>query len=195
MIKNIAGLFVVVAALSGCTTTYTYDGQKYTSKETFHQAVDARVSGVVSGTAPFPSPLTQKKLLFAMPSETTIFNETVRRHVALKGSQPNAQANKIYENLSKSNYKNIKVFFDAIQKKNIYGSAQFIEMQAMTGSFAASADTDALYMVEPAQGSNQWYYTSLKNGKQIFAYDRSNPTLEGKVQAFVEAVQAQAIRD
>lgn len=194
MIKKFA-MLVAVIALSGCGTTYTYNGQKYDSKEKFQQAVDSTVSDVLSTIAPLPTPLTQRKLIFAMPSEATLFNETVSRHVKQSGSQPNALQNEMFENLSKANYKNIRVFFEAVLKKNIFASTQFIPMQAMTGSFAASSDTDTLYMVEPSPGSNQWYYASFKQGKQIFAYDRSSPDPAGKVQAFVDAVQAQAIRD
>lgn len=194
MIKKFACL-IIIMALGGCATTYTYEGQKYDSKEKLQQAVDSKVSEVLSTITPLPTPLNQRKLTFAIPSETVLFNETVSRHVKLNGSPPNAQQNEMYENLCKSNYKNIKLFFDAVQKKNIYGSTQFIDMQSATGSFAASADTDVLYFIEPSQGSGQWYYTSLKHGKQIFAYDRSSPSPAGKVQAFVDAVQAQAIRD
>lgn len=194
MIKKFA-ILIAAVALSGCAATYTYNGQKYDSKEKLQHAVDSTVSDMLSTIAPLPTPLTQRKLVFAIPSETAIFNETVSRHVKINGNQPNALQNEMYENVCKSNYKNIRVFFDAVQKKNIYASTQFIEMQSMTGSFAASSDTDTLYMVEPSQGSNQWYYTSFKHGKQIFSYDRSSPTPAGKVQAFVDAVQAQAIRD
>lgn len=194
MIKKFAGL-VAVVALSGCAVAYTYDGQKYDSNEKFQQAVDAKVSVVLSTITPLPTPLTQKKLVFAMPSATAILNATVGRHVKMTGSSPNALQNEMYENLSKSNFKNIKVYLGAIQKRNIFASTQFIEMQSMTGSFAASADTDTLYFVEPSQDAPQWYYTSLKHGKQVFSYDKNSPTVESRVQAFVDAVQAQAIRD
>lgn len=193
MIKKFAGLFVVVA-LSGCAVNYTYEGQKYDSKEKFQQAVDATVVGALSGITPLATPLTQKKLVFAMPSEATLIDESTKRFVKTQGTQPIGPAKEILENIPRSTYKNIKVFHDAVQKRNIFTSTQFVEMQSMTGSFAASADTDTLYMVEPSQGSGQWYYTSLKHGKQIFAYDRSSPTSAGKVQAFIDAVQAQAIR-
>lgn len=194
MIKRFLSL-VAVVALSGCAVNYTYEGQKYDSKEKFHQAVDSSISGVLSGIAPLPAPLTQKKLIFAIPSQATLIDESTKRFVKAQGTQPIGSAKEILENIPSSNYKNIKVFFDAVQKKNIFTSTQFIEMQSMTGSFAASADADTLYMIEPAPNSVQWYYTSLKNGKQIFAYDRSSPTSSGKVQAFIDAVQAQAIRE
>lgn len=194
MIKKILGL-VAAITLSGCAVNYTYDGLKYDSKEKLHQAVDSHVFRTLATVTPLAKPLTQKKLLFAMPSEATLINESKKNFIKSQGSAPTGAALEILENLPKSNYKNIKIFFDAVQKRNLYLSVQFIEMQSMTGSLAASMDTDTLYMVEPTLGSNQWYYTSFKQGKQIFAYDRSSPTAEGKVQAFIDAVQVQAIRD
>ena len=194
MNKNILCL-VVAVMLSGCAVNYTYDGQKYSSKEKFHEAVDSSISNVISGVTPLPTVLTRKKLVFAMPSEATLIEETKRRFMKTQGREANGMALEILENVPKSTYKNIKIFFDSVQKRNIYSGTQFVEMQSMTGSFAASADTDTLYMIEPGPNSVQWYYTSLKHGKQIFAYDRSSPTAAGKVQAFIEAVQAQAIRD
>ena len=194
MMKNFASLIAVVA-LSGCAVNYTYEGQKYDSKERFHQAVDSSISNVLNNIQPLPKPLTQRKLIFAIPSAEVLVEESTRRFVQAQGSQPTGSAKEILENIPRSTFKNIKVFYDAVQKKNIYSSTQFIEMQSMTGSFAASADSDTLYMIEPTRGSNQWYYTSQKNGKQIFSYDRSSPSPAGKVQAFIDAVQAQAIRD
>ena len=194
MIKKFLGL-VVIIALSGCAVNYTFEGQKYGSKETFQQAVDSKVLAVLSTIAPLPVPLSKTKLIFAMPSEATLIDESVKRFVALQGTQPIGPAAEILQNVTKSNYKNIKVFYDAIQKKNIYASTQFIEMQSMTGSFAASPTTDVLFVVEPSRGSSQWYYVTHKQGKQIFSSDRSSPTAEGKIHAFVDAVQAQAIRD
>lgn len=195
MIKKLAGLLLVVGTLGGCAVTYTYDGQRYDSKEKFQQAVDSTVSGVLATVTPLPSPLTQKKLVFAIPSEAALYAENLRRFAATNGREPNEMQKEMFLNLARSAFKSIRGFSEAIQKRNIYPSVQFVEMQAMTGSFAASADTDTLYMIEPAQGSNQWYYTSAKGGKQIFSYDRSSPTPAGKTQAFLEAVQAQAIRD
>jgi hypothetical protein len=176
MIRTIA-ILAVSLALVGCGVVYyTYEGQKYDSKEEFQQAIDAAVSDAMSTITPLPTALTKRKLVFAIPSESTLFTENLRRFVALNGREPTALQNEMNEHLSRSAYKNFKVFFDAVQKKNIYGSTQLIEMQSMTGSLAASPDADALYLVEPSLGSAQWYYVSSKHGQQIFAYDRSSPT-------------------
>lgn len=194
MMKKIFTALAVIA-LSGCAVNYTYEGKKYDSKQAFHQAVDSKVAEVLSGIVPLPTPVSKKKLIFAMPSETALITEVTSRFVKAQGSQPVGPAKEIIENLPKSTYKNIKVFYDAIQKKNIYSSTQFIDMPTMTGSFEASSDADTLYYVEPSKDSGQWFFNSIKGGKQIFSYDRSAPDGVGKVQAFVDAVLAQAVRD
>ncbi len=194
MIKKVL-LLLAATALTGCAVNYTLEGQKYDSKEKFQQAVDTNISNALATIKPLPAPLTRKKLIVAIPSEAIYIEEAVRRFVAMQGTQPVGPAKEILENLPKSNFKNTKVFFDAIQRKNIYTSVQFIEMQSMTGSFAASPDTDALYLIEPTQGSFQWYLVTDKQGKQIFSYDRGVPTFVGKLQAFLDAVQIQVIRD
>ena len=130
-----------------------------------------------------------------MPSESTLASESTARFVKIQGTQPSGPAKEIIENLSKSNFKSIKIFYEAVQKKNIFASTQFLETQTMTGTFEASGDMDTLYFFELSQGSGQWFYHSSKGGKQLFAYDRSVPTPTGKVQAFVDAVMTQAIRD
>jgi len=203
MIKKFA-ILITVVALSGCVPpTYTFEGQKYAGNEKLQQAIDSTYSDALSTITPLPTPLTQRKLVFAIPSEATFVDENTKRFVKERNLPPTGRNKEILEVFAKGNYKAIKVFFHALQKKNIYAWTQFIEMQSMTGSFAASADTDTLYFVEPSlqstnfpsPDSGQWFYTSLKHGKQIFAYDRSSGTPAGRVRAFVDAVQVQAIRD
>lgn len=192
--KWVTTLFAVLL-VSGCAVNYTYEDKKYDNKEAFHQAVDSKNLSILGGITPLPTPLTQRKIIIAMPSDTAMIEAATARFVKAQNTQPMGPAKEILENLPRSTYKNIKIFADAVQKRNIFASVQFIAMPEMTGTFAASSDTDTLVMVEPNANSAQWFYTSQKHGKQIFSYDRSSPTAEGKVQAFLEAVQALAIRD
>jgi len=194
MIKKFA-ILISVVALSGCATTYTYDGQQYDSKEKFIQAVDTRNSIALSTISPLPTPLVQRKLVFAIPSAVAFTELEKKDFVKTQGREPSAQQIEVQLNLNQGNVKGIKVFFDAIQRRNIFASTRFIEMDSTTGSFAASPDTDTLFYVAPAVNSGQWFYTSHKHGKQIFSYDRSSITIEGKLQAFIEAAQVQAVRD
>ncbi len=190
-------LLIIIAALglAGCAVNYTYNGQKYDSKEKLEAAVDANVNSVVAAISPLPAPLTSKKLIFAIPSEQAIYAENVHRFVNAQNRQPTSMQTEVMANIGRANFRSTKVFFDALQKKHIYASVQLIEMETMMGSYAASPDTDTLYYTEAAQGAGQWFFSSFKGGKQVFAYDRSSGTTAGKVQGFVDAVQVQAIRD
>jgi hypothetical protein len=87
-----------------------------------------------------------------------------------------------------------KVFYMAAQKRNIYKSVRFVELDSAAASPTASADEDVVYYYEAAQGSGTYYYVTEKTGKQVFAYDRGQATPAGKVKAFLEALQLQAIR-
>ena len=195
MIKKIRSHFAAIAALFKRAEKYTYEGQTFDSPKKFQKGVDAKASATVAAITALPKPLTQKKLVFAIPSSSALIKESNKRFLAVHGSQPVKLAKEIVENLSISNFKSLKVFFDAIKKKNIYASVKFVQMGSMAGTFAASADTDALYMTEASAGSAQWNYASLKHGEEIFTYDGSCESMEGKVMAFVDAAQALAVRD
>lgn len=188
-------MLLAATALTGCAVTYTYEGQKYTSKEDFHRAVDDNLANSVATITPLAAPLTERKLIIAIPSETTLHAEYVRRFVVGQGSQPIGNAKEIIDNLTKSNYKNYKVFYEAAQRRNIYSATQFVTLDSMNGSLEPSSTTDTLYFVEPTQGSGQWFYATAKYGKQIFAYDRSSPGAAGKLKGFNDALQVQAIRN
>ena len=194
MIKKILSV-LVIAALSGCAVNYTLDGQKYSSKEAYQEAGDLKMARILSDIVPLPAPVSKKKLIFAIPSEMAILTEATSRFVKAQGREPVGNAKEIIGNSAKAAYKDAKLSFDAVQKKNIYASTQLIDMPTMTGSFEASSDADTLYGVEPAPGSAQWFFHSIKGGKQIFSYDRSQPTSAGRLNSFLDAVLAQAVKD
>ncbi|MET1078576.1 MAG: hypothetical protein ABWY06_11220 [Pseudomonas sp.] len=183
--------------LAGCAvpTTYTYGTQNYSSAQTFHAAANADMVAALSTVTPLPVPLTDKTLILAIPSESTRFNYAKSLFVRQTGQQPMNEALAILQNVGRVNQMGMRIYYDGLLKRNIYKSVQLIEMQAMTGEFSASPEADALYITEPAPGSAQWFYVSDKHGKQIFAADRSDPSTTGKLNAFIEAVQAQAIRE
>jgi len=188
-------LILAAALLSGCATFYTLEGQRYNSAEEFQRAVDSRAADAVAAVVPLPAPLSNKKLIFAIPAKDTMYQENIRRQTALNGRAPTGQATEMLTNLTRSNYKMMKVFFDTVQKKGIYSSTQLREIPSMAISIEPAADTDVLYFSEPSQGTGQWFYASAKHGRQVFGYDRSGAGVTAKTQAFIDAVQAQAIRE
>jgi hypothetical protein len=186
---------IFAAALGGCATQYTYEGQKYSSKEAFLQAVEDRIANTISSITPLKAPLSNKKLIMAIPSFEVLHSMGVANFVKINNREPNSLQAELGRNLNRSNYLNVKVFLDAVHKKNIYRETQFIEMQSGSDTLAPSTSADVLYLAAMDVSSTQWYFGSEKNGREIFAYDRSSTNMTGKVQAFLEAVQTRAIRE
>lgn len=186
--------FFVFALLSGCAN-YIYDGKAYATKEEFFRAVDTSIADVLSTIEPLPTPLTSKGLIFALPALDVMVAQTFDTYASVHGSEPTGVQREMLENIVRANYKNNVVYFEAIKKRNIFSSVVFVDIESMSGALEASESNDVLYYVEPKVGSGQYFYISYEHGKQIFAADRSSPTAEGKVQAFVEAAQLLAIRD
>lgn len=195
MMKKLIAL-VAVLALSGCAKNfYTLEGVKYDTKEEFHQAVDRMNNEALNGIKPLPSPVTKKNLIIAFPSPATIYAENISRQTKTSGQSPSGLLLERMENVSKANFATSKVFADGVQRRGIYASTKFMEMPSMTVSLEPSADTDVLYFSEPAISSGQWFFATQKHGKQVFGYDRSGAGATAKVQAFTDAVLAQAIRE
>ena len=192
--KNVILSIFAILFLSGCAINYTFDGQKYASKELLLKAVEDKVGDTLTLITPLNPPLSSKKLIMAMPSHEVYNKLGIENFIKINNKEPNSIEIEASSNVNRSNYLSTKIFLDAVQKKNIYRETQFIHMQSGSDSFAPSANVDVLYLVFTDANSIQWYFATDKNGKEIFAYDRSASTIIGKVQAFLDAVQTRAIR-
>jgi hypothetical protein len=192
--KNVILTIFTILILSGCAINYSFDGQKYASKELFLKAVEDKVGDTLTLITPLSPPLSSKKLIMAMPSLEVYNKLGIENFIKINKKEPNSIQIEVSSNINRSAYLTTKIFLDAVQKKNIYRETQFIDMQSGTDSFAPSANVDVLYLVFTDANSVQWYFATNKNGKEIFGYDRSAPTMAGKVQAFLDAVQTRAIR-
>ena len=182
-------------SLTGCAAFYTFEGTKYDNKEAFHAAVDAQRSASLAKIQKLPSPLTEKTLIFAIPSADALISASKKQYVKIEGHQPIGIASEILENVPRANHKMSVVFGDAIEKRGIFASVKFVSLDSMESSIQPTSKEDVLYFSEPTFGSGQWFYSSAKHGKQVFAFDRSQPGVDGKITAFLEATQAQAIRE
>lgn len=194
MIKKIA-IFGLVAFLSGCTSTYNLNGKRFENQEAFQVAVENERSAAVSQVQTLPAPLSKKKLIAALPSEQALYEENTRRQIAHTGRPVSGIALEQITNLSKSNYKLTRVLFEGVQRRGIYSGVEIRDMPGMAVSIEPSLEYDVIYYTEPAIGAGQLFYSSVKHGRQVFAYDRSVSGVTGKVNSFIEAVQLQAIKE
>lgn len=188
-------LLASLVALGGCANRYTLQGETYRGKDNFFEAVDSLTAQALSGIEPLPSPVTKKRLMFALPSVATVGSANVANMTKRNGSAPTGRALELATVVGEANQRLSKVFGDAVIKKKIYQSTRIVETDSMMPNLMASADEDVLYYYETEPGSSAWYYVSQKGGKQLFSYDRAQPGAPAKVKAFVEAVQLQAIKE
>lgn len=183
------------AALSGCASVYYLEGKEYKDETSFQQATDQLNLSILANIVPLPSPVTERSLVYAYPSQKTLYDESVRRHTEAKGMAPVGIALDQYRNLSIHAVKASNTSGSAIKKRGIYPQVTILETDTMVNSIEPSENTDVLYYSEASIGAGQMFYASKKHGKQIFAFDRSGSTPEARTQALIEAVQAFAIRD
>lgn len=182
--------------LTGCATTYTLGGEKAGNATEFLAKVDAQNDADVAQVAPLPRPVTGKRLMFAIPGRDALLALSHANFEKAQWRKPAGLAEEMLTTLSTGNYRLIRVYGHAISKRGIYKSVRMVDLEnSATSTLAASAEEDVLYYYESGPGTANWYYVSQKGGKQVFAADRSAPNSTGKVNAFLEAVQLQAIKD
>jgi len=186
---------LAASALAGCVNTYNLDGRLYKGESDFQTAVNQSNSGALSQVKKLPAPLTEKKLVALMPSEAALLAENTKRIVTATRSAPQGQHAVIIENLTRSNYKMTRVMFEALEKRGIYKEVEIRDASSMSVSAEPSPEYDVIFYTEPALNTGQYFYSSSKHGKQIFAYDRSGEGPVNKINAFIEAAQSMAIRN
>lgn len=134
-------------------------------------------------------------MIFAIPKAEVLIGASKQNFAKIEGRQPMGIAAEILENVPLANHKLSVVYGDAIEKRGIYQSVRQVPLDSMDSTLQPTAKDDVLYYTEPTIGSGQWFYASSKHGRQVFAFDRSRPGVDGKIGAFLDAIQAQAIRD
>ncbi len=193
-----------VLALTGCMfsvgTRYTLDDKKFKTSGEYIQAFDAKMANLSKSIEPLPQNVTQKKLIIAIPSENALVaNAQTKIEDLIKKTPPAPGGSKAIRDLVETNeragYLGVKVLADAVIQRNIYQTAQIVNMPETTGAYSATADTDVLYLGVPKGGSAQWFFESAKRGRSPLAYDHTSPTPSVVTQKFVDAVQSQAATD
>lgn len=188
-------LFVGLTVLSGCATTYTYDGKKYNSAAEFHSAVDQDLSMRRSTVTPLKEPLTDKMLVVAYASVNAMEAENERRFNKLNNASRPANTKEMQRNLSIFYHKAISSDCNSIKLRNIYKSVECREMDQTVLDIPASDAYDTFFFSESTEGTGQWLYVSKKHGKQVFAFDKSSLEPAARVRNYLSAVEALAIRN
>lgn len=193
--KSLLAIIAICITLSGCASTYSYDGDRYPNKDAFNAGVEMKLSQATAAVSPLPSPVSKKTLVFSIPSEQAIVKQSISNFYRLNGRTIGLGEELILRPVMTSNYKGLKALHDIIVRKNIYPNVRYVELDAMTSDLQPTATEDVLFYSESHPGAGQWYYATVKTGKQAFAYDRGGVDMAARSKAFAEAIQVYAIRE
>jgi hypothetical protein len=195
--RSLKRFFVLSVAVlcTACAAVYTYEGKQYHSKQEFFSAADAAHRDAVAAVIPLPAPVTSRKLLFAVPTPAAILHDSIRNYTKLKGSPPAGLQLEIFTTLAESASGSIRAFYDGAVRRNVYKNVQLLDVDSLMANPAPSAEQDVVFYNEISPGSGQWYYATAKEGKHVFAFDRLQPGPAGKVHAFNDALQLEAIKN
>ena len=78
-------MFAELKKMFSPRTKYTYEGQVFDLPTKFQKGVDDKVKATVKAITPLPAPLSQKKLVFAMPRQSAFIKESAKRFAAVHG--------------------------------------------------------------------------------------------------------------
>jgi len=184
-----------VVMCTACAAVYTFEGKQYHSKQEFLSAADTAHRDAIAPVIPLPAPVTSRTLLFAVPTPAAILHDSIRNYTKLKGTPPVGVQLEIFTTLAESASGSIRAFYEGAVRRNMYKSVQLLEVDSLMANPAPSANQDVVFYNEISPGSGQWYYATVKGGKQVFAFDRLQPGPAGKVRAFNDALQLEAIKD
>ncbi|CDG80834.1 hypothetical protein [Janthinobacterium agaricidamnosum] len=180
-------------ALGGCAS-YTYNGVEYNSRNDLMQAVETAHGKSLAQVVPLQRALSAKKLIVAIPSADTSYREKTRTFNLQFGNDPSFISDAEFATQALASHRENKGLADALAKKNIFSSVQLLDRQSRAGTIVPADDADTLYLIYTGADVSRWYYDSQRSGRQELSYDQTSLTTEGRMQAFIDAVLAQVIR-
>lgn len=195
MVRTTLTVAVICTALAGCASFYTYDGKQYNSRAEFLGAVDAGNQAGVNAIVPLPAPVAKKTLIFALPTQATVTQQSIRNYTSMKGSAPMANQVELFNDLAEAATRGMRYLHDGVVRKNIYSQVRLLPVDSLMAQPTPSEREDVLFYNESAPGAGQWYFANAKYGRQVLPWDRAQPTIPLRLKAFVDSVQLQAIRE
>lgn len=195
VIKYLSIAFLIVIAGCAGKITYTYQGKAFDDEDEFRENVIEENSKVLRAILPLPKPLTERKLIIVFPDVDTLASENMKSEVARLKRETNSREVEMFKNVAWSGMYNVRTMYESAKTRNIYSHVAFRETKTQIGSLAPSAEYDTLVWYEETKGLGQWFYSSAKYGKQVFAWDRTSKDLQTNTEAFLSALQVLAIRE
>lgn len=188
---------VFIALLAGCATkiTYTFNHETFDDEYYFREAVTETNNKIKRAITPLPKPLTQRQLIIVMPDAATLAGAMMEGEKLRLKREPNSREIEMFNNVAWSHVESVRTSYETTKIRGIYSHVSMRETNSLTNNLAPSDTYDTLSYFEEVRGQGAWFYSSLKHGRQIFAFDRTSKDVIVNQQSFLSALQLLAIRE
>jgi len=194
MINVVAIVLFSMLVLSGCARqTMIFNGKTYTDMAEYARDVHSNWEAILAGITPLPHPVTKRRLLVVCPTRS-YYQQS--RLAFLQQTSPDATLARV-ENDPVSN-----VYYNwyadkarSVERKGIFPKVDVVVTEGLLES-QPTDDYDVLMVaLALAPGStDQWYYYSKRNGRQIISTDLGAKSLAAQVTSYLDSIKAAALQ-
>lgn len=192
MKKILFGALAIAVMLTGCATTYKFEGNTYASAEEYLAANDVLFRDAqkqLIAELRAPEPLSKKTLTVGIPTL-----DAIKEYQAPNPMMLPPQQIVILYNISAGNRKEVEMFASTMKELNIYQEVKVVDTTG--GHLQPSSTESVLYMyMTPGAKSFQWYINGGKAGLQAVNMDRGQPRFLGKAKSHFNSVKGYALTD
>lgn len=135
-------------------------------------------------------PLSQKRLLVAVPSIDAIKSLYPMKNILLESTEEILKWNNLAESVHKQN----AMIASIIDKIGIYTQVNVVETSGARMQ-PSSTETILYFYISPDRKSVQWYIDGTKSGVQTVNVDGGQPKFIGKIRSFINSVKGYALND
>ena len=190
---------ILATMLSACATervSYNVDGKLYYSADDATLALRSSLSEAESAVLSTASPLVNRKLLIAVPTEKAYLT-AIDAFGAANGKRlenSSQQTVDFAKNSARMTYEGDKSLARSIAKSNIYQEVSIIDIDTPTPDLQPSSSQDIVYKYRAAR-SDGWvyYFLSAKYGKLILSGDPSKESRKERRLSLIDDLKSKAL--
>jgi hypothetical protein len=178
---------------AGNRIIYSYRGINFYNKEDALFAQQTHLNNLLSQIQSFKNPLVDKKLIVSIPAKDQIYSTLVSSFSKINKSAGSNFSSDLIDYNAQRLHESYRSTYNNIKKMNIYKTVELVEGTYST-IIQPSPTCDTFCYFSSGAGNDIWFMLNVKNGKQVFAYDRSLPEGPTRTESFCNAIKAFALQ-
>ncbi len=194
MIRSMTITLISIFILTGCARhTIVFNGKTYTDKDEYTRDVISNWEAAVASITPLPHPISKRRLLVVYPTRSyyqqsrLAFTQQVTPSATLSQLEKDPNFYILYSLCAdKARIVARQGIFQKVDASIVDGFAEV----------PPSDDYDVLMLTlaSAPDSTDQWYYYSKRNGRQIISADLGGRVLAERIASFLDSIKAAALQ-